>query len=470
MYLCQFAGLLHRKRALLQCAVLVLNLSFFVYLRFKSAATNNWRADVKYCFAQVGECMTRGSTFGIENGAGTPPLCYSDAGSDDTICYSSTEALGCMTSVWHTHNDVVLDDMFESQYSRQTYFDYDIIILAFTTILIVTTTLFQTSKSNFVSEQEEAFSSVSDSAKMNILSVVLSVIVVSLMFASSQAFSLMRVVSCSLDNGHHSRRFLQQYNASDSAICQSCKSNVRSIIFPDDSVVEDYPSFCVTLALLIITICSYTAVFPPSTQDEQASDREDEHSADSPRGGERHGDSESSRYFGHSSNSQISPRRYAAAWNGERLPQTAAEVFRDHSTFKRIHEGEMRLWKFGYKDCGLDSLGSPKRDVECAVCLERIRSEASDSVSGSVDTPSRTYRKKSSALSSFSRVTGRRAASVTPVVGSPDSMAMYLVPVRLPCEHIFHERCICAWMRSHSTCPICRADLVTGDMREDGQA
>ncbi|KAI7981957.1 RING-H2 finger protein ATL11 [Camellia lanceoleosa] len=28
------------------------------------------------------------------------------------------------------------------------------------------------------------------------------------------------------------------------------------------------------------------------------------------------------------------------------------------------------------------------------------------------------------------------------------------------CDHVFHPECIDAWLNSHVTCPVCRADLV----------
>lgn len=41
-----------------------------------------------------------------------------------------------------------------------------------------------------------------------------------------------------------------------------------------------------------------------------------------------------------------------------------------------------------------------------------------------------------------------------------DDETLRLIP---KCDHVFHPECIDAWLASHSTCPVCRANLVPGD-------
>lgn len=33
---------------------------------------------------------------------------------------------------------------------------------------------------------------------------------------------------------------------------------------------------------------------------------------------------------------------------------------------------------------------------------------------------------------------------------------------KLPCQHVYHEPCICPWLELHGTCPICRQNLSPG--------
>lgn len=33
---------------------------------------------------------------------------------------------------------------------------------------------------------------------------------------------------------------------------------------------------------------------------------------------------------------------------------------------------------------------------------------------------------------------------------------------KLPCQHVYHENCICPWLELHGTCPICRQNLSPG--------
>lgn len=40
---------------------------------------------------------------------------------------------------------------------------------------------------------------------------------------------------------------------------------------------------------------------------------------------------------------------------------------------------------------------------------------------------------------------------------------------KLPCQHVYHENCICPWLELHGTCPICRQNLSPGGDQADAR-
>ena len=304
------------------------------------------------------------------------------------------------------------------------------------------------------------------------------------MFASSQMFLLLRVVSCGIEEESHTRRHQNDW---DEGMCDDCKTNIRSIVLPHNFLVEHYPAISITFGILILMACVYNTIF--SETDEEAEGAGDIFSFFSRQ------DSEDAMH------AVRAARRYRTASHvsvnasieNERRNSSAAEVYHNHSVFKKKNEGRMRNWKFGFEACGIDpshSVGKSAEEDECAVCLEPLVCSSSEDKGSTVPVapsattgwsawealgqgrPSAVTEREmrgsgwsGSSFSSSSRRTGRsRLASVVPVNSQNNggTGGALLVPVKLPCGHCFHERCICAWMRTESSCPICRADLETG--------
>jgi hypothetical protein len=44
-----------------------------------------------------------------------------------------------------------------------------------------------------------------------------------------------------------------------------------------------------------------------------------------------------------------------------------------------------------------------------------------------------------------------------------EDLASGEVVVRLPCKHLYHDDCIVPWLKTSSSCPVCRFELPTGD-------
>ena len=39
--------------------------------------------------------------------------------------------------------------------------------------------------------------------------------------------------------------------------------------------------------------------------------------------------------------------------------------------------------------------------------------------------------------------------------------------ILLPCEHIYHEKCIIQWFKTHNTCPLCRFEITDEKFKND---
>mmetsp|Transcript_9945 Transcript_9945/g.14992 ORF Transcript_9945/g.14992 Transcript_9945/m.14992 type:complete len:491 (+) Transcript_9945:151-1623(+) len=467
---------IHRKRIGIKCGILTIICVLYIYLKVRSDQTNNWESVREYCFSESEQCKARNAIYGVvgsnEAYEASPPLCYrrdSYTGSDSNICYSDKRKVDCISDIWQNSGIVYLGDFYSS--NHHNYFLYDMWILSFSIIILCLTVLFEaTPASSFVSD--EAFTSNRERANMLKISAGFGVATFAIMITSSQNFTLMKSVSCSQQN--------QDVDDDRTRMCLSieyCGSEVRSIIFPKDVFVEHYMSLSLTLAMMLLVIVIYTLCFAENLDEdemEQSHATNDLHDDDS----------DSFVYITRTLTGSIVRRRYTAPSDSRRTsrpPIASVDLLRQHTAFKRANEGVMRRWKFGHAVHAGDQ-------EECAICLESLKkhqhlqhsdSSISDDPDVSPVNPP-AGRSESSAPRGFFRsrsavvpFTDTEALSEPQIRhvhslsnGSLGRSIIYL-PVKLPCGHRFHEVCICEWMRSHSTCPICRADLETGNVSPD---
>lgn len=492
VFVIKFGKIMHRKRLMIRATTILLVIVYYSYLRSRFLHTNNWESDVGYCFAEVGKCMTDSTLHGIvryaaedEPNSKVLPVCYNTAGvhHDQNICYSNLVSLSCTGAEWNAHDTLDLESLFGRTHSKQNYISYDVAILILSIIVFVLYNLFSSKNSNFVDQSEGSFSSVSDSRKMIVLGNVLMIVQVALMIASSQSFALMRVVSCGLGGKSTSTGIMNSFSSSggdDSDLCNTCNSNIRSIVFAHDLLVSSYPTLSMLLAVAVLCCAIYAMCY--ANTDEEEVEEWHANSLDTESGSESRMERETFWYLARTLSGNMAARRYTAT---DRV-RTPAEEFHVHATFKKRNEGRMRLWKFGYKDCGIDPAAV---EDECAVCLEplagRLQGSSSSNRSGDHSgwkifsdisrkggvRASRTRtrvvpfevgippeRETAAAHTDVESPSGLNASHQT--TASPNELA----PVKVPCGHCFHESCICGWMRAHQTCPICRADLETGTM------
>ncbi|KAJ4458501.1 putative E3 ubiquitin-protein ligase RING1 [Paratrimastix pyriformis] len=48
-------------------------------------------------------------------------------------------------------------------------------------------------------------------------------------------------------------------------------------------------------------------------------------------------------------------------------------------------------------------------------------------------------------------------ATECPICCTPFRMGA--VAIKMPCKHLFHDRCLLSWLKEHNTCPMCRHEL-----------
>jgi hypothetical protein len=507
---------LHRNRSVLYCGIQLLILAFYSYLKLKAIITNGWESDTEYCFAQVGKCMARHGDYGIvdnvrneyESSSAVLPVCYSmsDDGSS-TECYSSDRHLECTREKWITHGYDDIRELFQEE-TNPSLVKFDVAIIILSILVLILTVLFSGPNSCFASQDQVPLTSHSDMRKMMYLSLILTVIQLALMVTSSQILSFITVASCGIDDDEAKEKYKKSGdddadNHNGRELCDSCNANIRSIVFPKDSMLLQYSRCAIILSMALMCSSVYNMVYLIRDDELSRVHVGDQRSANDPYSAEA---SETLRYLAYLSATRFSDRHAMSRYVHQ---ESATDVYQDHRAFKFRNKRKMSKWKFGNKiACGGvegDLTESSSKTDECAICLEPLTSpqtadvetaktapdidnshtceDMRDVVVNNGDTGRESYEDRDARMSRLwhARVmpydpTSQYTHSFSYIGHVPDFYAPHtrqtpltdsdkveqMAPVEVPCGHVFHERCICAWMRAHATCPICRADLETG--------
>ena len=419
---------------------LVLFLLAFTYYCILDSNSQEYTSKKEYCLSEYTLCTSADSDYGSGEFTGMSylPICYE--GSVDKKCVDDV-AFDCIYQRKQRHTGVILED--ELIKVEHEYFLYAIPIIIFMVLSCIGIVLFQ-SKVLGISfiRDETAFSSTAADYFMNRFISTCAVISFSLMIVSSQKVNFMMTEICDA--------------SSNGDLCfdlNVCGLEIRSIAFPKNWLARDYGIITIVLALLLLVIEMYSFLFPPQHDDmalvesglrlrqmtirASINSRPDNQNNEAlvyiiqtPRG------------------SRVSRRNTMTSILSPRSMQvlTPERYVQQHQLFKNSNASSFRKWKFNVL------LSSIAEGSECAICLEKFAcSENITKGSGQV-------------------VNG--SAKVHPVeeeqveedseVDETDFKSAMKSIVQIPCGHVFHEICVFEWVRKNSTCPVCRANTITG--------
>jgi hypothetical protein len=152
-----------------------------------------------------------------------------------------------------------LGDYYTRQ--RHNYFFYETWILSFSMITLLITQLFEMQSSRYVAPEEEGNVSHNEISSMVKMNSGFGFCTFAIMITSSQSFSLMQSEQCIVDKRGLVANFCLHVNF--------CRTELRSIISPDDFLIAHYPSICITLAMCALVIVIYTICYPPQEDEDE---------------------------------------------------------------------------------------------------------------------------------------------------------------------------------------------------------
>lgn len=437
--------------------VLLMIMIFYCGLEGNANDNNDFETSKEYCISGIGSCKSANANYGVAHNKNVDffPVCYSE--SVDNPCLSN-EAFSCLSQKIK-QDDYEESDVEEEVVPRQhDYFVYGVHIIIFTSIALVGTLVFQSNLLgiSFI-EDETAFSSKDATEFIIDKSIsVCSFIVFSLILASSVQLNYMKEEQC---RGHHSKHSKDPFcNYLD-----QCQADIRSVVFPSAFFASHYRDITITVACLLLAAELFTFIFPPEHDETVLLENGDRirQMVIRPMVSTPSFNSESGSalvYVVQTPRGRRVSRTYMTPVASPRASEmySPARYLQHHSTLKRIKEKETKNWIFGVKPSDIAG-----ENQECSICLESLKS---DSVKVGPNRNDPSSKKSKSTVNSSARPRISPEASAQERNQDDDQFDVSLQAiVQIPCKHYFHELCIFEWIRENSTCPVCRADITTGE-------